>query len=108
MISFMFKFFISFTFSFFILAYPLGPKPLFYHIHVLTGPLTDPVYEKIHKTVVGTLRGLGILAKSSEPLKGLPVSLVQSPLPETGADSDERYLKSELQKLQKILNSSEH
>ena len=51
MISFIFKFSLTFVFCFVALSFQINNKPIFYHLSKITGPLGSEVQSSIQKSV---------------------------------------------------------
>ena len=52
----LFKFFISFTISFLILAFPINGKPVFYYLFKVAAPMTEGVYDGIKSGANASLK----------------------------------------------------
>lgn len=98
----LFKFMISFTISFLILAFPISGKPVFYYLFKIAAPMTEGVYDGIRSGANASLKkgkevGWSFFTNAVPPSEKTEVQEIET-------DVDEKHFEKDNKQLEALIN----
>lgn len=102
------KFFISFTISFLILAFPISGKPVFYYLFQVTAPMTTGIYDGIKTGAKNSFKkgqevGWSFFTNATPPEKNKkppkkPIADIEAHNHEVHSEKDNKQLEAFIKK----------
>jgi hypothetical protein len=99
----LFKFMISFTISFLILAFPIKGKPVFYYLFKVAAPMTEGVYDGI-KTGANASLKKGAEVGWSFFTNAVPPSGKKEEIEDIEANVEEKHFEKDNKQLEALIN----
>lgn len=99
----LFKFMISFTISFLILAFPINGKPVFYYLFKVAAPMTEGVYDGIKSGANASLQkgkevGWGFFTNAIPPNGKKEAKEIETDVEEKHFEKDNKQLEALIKK----------